>query len=595
MRIFFIIFVFRMIMRYCFLIVLLGLHFFSTVVAKEQTTTDSLLNQLDKSIAERNIYLDKKENRLSELRQALSNARSDMNSFDILGDLFDEYHSYNADSAYVISLRQETLAHKIGERNLIYNAWLNKANILGATGMYHEALALIDSINGGELPDYLRAYYFHTKRTVYGNLAAYAAFKPEKEYYEKLTDKYRDSLLVANAPNSLFHTLIKADRLNVHGHPKEAIDLLENYIRNHDLSEHDKAIFAWSLSESYGKVHDVENQKKQLLISAISDMKSSVREYVSLRQLALLLYKEGDLDRAYKFMSIAVDDAAKCNARQRIVELNSSYPMINEIYVETVHSQKNALERIVLIITLLTVILIVLLIYIRKQMVRIGAERKKVEDANNKLNELNGLLTVSNDKLNVLVGQLKDSNEKLNDLNTQLVQSNEKLHEANCAISEISELKEVYIGKYMDQSLAHIEMLDAYRKSIGKLLMSGKLDDLRKFVKSTSIIDDELKSFYEQFDRTFLSLFPTFVEDLNNLLLPEEAIIPKKAGCLNTELRIFALIRLGISDSDKISKFLRYSLTTIYNYRTKVRNKARGDRNQLESEITRIGRQSSLR
>lgn len=374
-------------MRYLFLICFLGLHYFSAIAAKSQTTTDSLLNQLEKIISEREMYLGEKENRLSELKESLFGARSDIDRFNILGTLFDEYHSFNTDSAYTISLHQEALANKIGDKNLIYNAWLNKANILGATGMYHESLVLIDSVNSKELPDYLKAYYFHTKRTVYGNLADYAVFKPEKDYYEQLTDDYRDSLLVAIPPNSMFHILIKADQLNVHGHPEEAIGLLEDYIKDHELSEHDKAIFAWSLSESYGIIHDTANQKKQLLISAISDMKSSVREYVSLRQLALLLYKEGDLDRAYKFMTIAVDDAAKCNARQRIVELSSSYPMINGIYVETVHHQKKALERTIIIITLLTIILIALLLYMRKQMVRIAEGRKNVEEANNKLND----------------------------------------------------------------------------------------------------------------------------------------------------------------------------------------------------------------
>ena len=144
----------------------------------------------------------------------------------------------------------------------------------------------------------------------------------------------------------------------------------------------------------------------------------------------------------------------------------------------------------------------------------------------------------------------------------------------------------------MNQSLQHIEMLETYRKSIAKLVNNAKYDDLKKLVKSTKAVEDELKAFYDQFDKTFLNLFPTFVEDFNALLLPEEAIVPKKAGTLNTELRIFALIRLGITDSDKIAKFLRYSLTTIYNYRTKVRNKAKGDRNRLESEVAKIGRQS---
>lgn len=565
----------------------------SSLLAVGQNQTDSLLIQLDDAISNRDLYLKQKKARLSELHNSLQSLNDDRARFDILGELFGEYNSFNADSAYVMAQRQLPLAEKIGDRNLVINAMLNKANILNLVGMYHEAMALTDSVSYDELPDYLHAYYFHTKRTLYGNLADFAAFGPEREYYENLTDQYRDSLLTVNDPNSVFYALIKADQLNVHNRPKEAIALLEGFISNNNLSEHDLAICAFTLSDSYGYVHDTENQKKQLLISSISDMKSAVREYVSLRQLALLLYQEGDLERAYKFLTIAVDDAAKSNARQRIVELNDSYPMINRIYVETVRDQKKALERTIVIITVLSVILIILLFYMRKQMRRISEGRMKVEEANNKLNDMNGQLSESNVKLNHLNTQLIESNEKLNELNSQLVKSNNDLKNAYTAIAEISELKEVYICQYMDQSLEYIELLDKYRKSISKLISNGKVDDLKSLVKSSKIIDDELKSFYEQFDKTFLNLFPTFVEDFNELLLPDEAIIPKKAGSLNTELRIFALIRLGITDSDKIAKFLRYSLTTIYNYRTKVRNKAKGDRNKLENEVVKIGQHSS--
>ncbi len=534
-----------------------------------QRSTDSLLNQLDSVIAHRDEYRARKESRLSKLHHELSSATTDRQRFDALGALYGEYHSFNANSAYAMSMRQERIARRLGDRNLIINAILNKANIMSNVGMYHETLSMIDTISSSTLPDYLKPYLFHTKRTVYGNLAAYSAFPAEREYYERITDRYRDSLLTVNDPNSIFYFLIKADQLNVHDQPQAAINLLESFVNNNGLSEHDMAICAWTLSEAYAKINDRDNQKRQVLISAISDMKSAVREYVSLRQLALMLYQEGDLERAYKFLTIAVDDAAKCNARQRIVELNASYPMINSIYVETVRNQKRALERTIWIIAILSVILIGLLLLMRKQMLRIAEGRRNVEAANAKLTE---------------------SNDKLNDLNRQLVQSNLKLHEAYNAIAEISELKEVYICQYMDRSLEYIEMLDTYRKGVGKMVSSGKLTDLQTFVKSTKLIDDELKAFYAKFDETFLNIFPTFVEDFNNLLLPEEAIIPKKKGALNTELRVFALIRLGISDSAKIAKFLRYSLTTIYNYRTKVRNKAKGKRDDLESEVMKIGR-----
>ena len=373
---------------------------------------------------------------------------------------------------------------------------------------------------------------------------------------------YRDSIMDANDQSSLAHIITKADYLNVNGQPQDAVKLLVKFMTDNNLSEHEKAICAWTLSESYARLGDKEKRKEQLLISSISDLRSSVREYMSLRELALLLYEEGDLGRAHKFMSIAIDDATKCNARQRIVELNDSFPKINSIYVDTVERQKDSLKRTIWIITLLSLILLVLIFLMRKQMLKTAKARQEIEAAYRQLNEVT----------------------------EELRKSNESLCEANKSIAEISELKEVYIGRYMDQCLIYIDKLDSYRKSIGKLLSSNKVDDLKKLVKSTSMIDDDLKAFYEQFDKTFLSLFPTFVEDFNHLLLPEEAIVPKRVGSLNTELRIFALIRLGITDSDSIAKFLRYSLTTIYNYRTKVRNKAAGDRGRLEAEVMKIGR-----
>lgn len=527
-----------------------------------KSTADSLMKQLDEVIAHRDVYLRQKESRLTELHNQLSVEHDERSQFDILNHLYDEYHPFNTDSAYNISLRQEAIARRVGDSNMLLNARMHRANILGATGMYHESLNLMDSIPLEQLPDYLRPYYFHIKRTIYGLMADYATFGAEKSRYLRLTNAYRDSIIKSNAPGSLANVITKADVFNVKERPDEAIKLMQAYMRDNALSEHDRAICAWTLAEAYAKAGDKMHEKESLIISAISDLKSSVREYISLRQLALLLYEEGDLDRAYRFLTIAVEDAVKCNARQRIIELNDTYPKLNGIYVETVQKQKDTLEKYIIIIAVLALLLVVMLFYMRKQIIRIKHNHK----------------------------ELATAYEKQNKLTEELRTSNRKLTEANYAIAENSELKEVYIGKYMDQCLVYIEKLDAYRKSLNSLMKAGKTDELKQLLKSSSLIDDELKAFYHQFDKTFLSLFPSFVEDFNKLLLPEEAIVPKKEGTLNTELRIYALIRLGITDSEKIAKFLHYSLTTIYNYRTKVRNKAKGDRNSLEAEIVNIGR-----
>lgn len=192
----------------------------TTVMAYGKDVTDSLLIKLDEVIAERDVYLQQKENRISELHEKYAKSVTDRERFDALGSIFSEYHSYNADSAYSMSQRQLILAEKIGDRNLLMNAMLNKGNILTGVGMYHDALNLIDSIKASEVPDYLKAYYYHSKRTLYGNMAEYSKFGDESEHYARLTDIYRDSLLLVNEPNTLFYVLIRADQLNVHGHLK---------------------------------------------------------------------------------------------------------------------------------------------------------------------------------------------------------------------------------------------------------------------------------------------------------------------------------------------------------------------------------------
>ncbi len=535
--------------------------------ASHRSTTDSLLTVLDDVIAHREVYLAQKQGLLDSLQRDYDNADNDWVRFDVLIHLYDEYLTFNTDSANNISRRMAHLAKNIGDPDMIAHARLKIANILSATGMYHETLNMLDSVPGGSLPEYLHPYYYHIKRTLYGRLEDFAAFEQEKNYYHELTNMYRDSILYVNELGSLGHAITEADYFNVSGEPQKAIDVLNKFMADHDLSEHDRAICSWTLSWSYARTGNIEAYKEHLLRAAISDLKSSVREYISLRELALLLYEEGDLDRAYRFLTIAVDDAAKCNARQRILELNDVSPKINGIYIETIRSKNKALELTIIAITVLSLVLLALLCYMRKQMKRIARARKEIEEAYNKLNQA--------------TDALKETNEKVTD--------------ANNSIAEISELKEVYIGRYMDQCLVYIEKLDNFRKTVGKLVNAGRNDELKKLVKSGSMVDDELKQFYSQFDSTFLSLFPTFVSDLNGLLLPGEALEPKKDGSLSAELRIYALIRLGITDSDKIAKFLRYSLTTIYNYRTKVRNKARGDRNLLEAEVMLIGRDEQPR
>ena len=523
---------------------------------------DSLILEVDKVLEDKNIYAEKKKARMEEMRRKADSLPIGVEKFHALGDLMDEYNTYNTDSSYRILLQREQLAKLLGDSTLILNARMNRANLMNATAMYKEAEEAINAVKLENIPKYLHPYYFYIKRTLYGRLADFAAFPDEKKHYNLLTSQYRDSLLSINDHESLAYAITLADKLNSENRPEEAIEVVNNFISKNNLSEHDQAIFAWTLSDSYKISGDKDLRKKELMISSIADLKSGIKEYVSLRELASLLQEEGDLERAYRYMNAAMEDAAECNARQRIVELNTLYPLTNRIYIDKINSQKRALGWTIAVISILLLFLLALFFYTLRQMKKVSEARKTIHKAYSELDKLN----------------------------SELQKANNNLLEANRSITENSKLKEVYIGKYMDQCLVYIDKLDSFRKSAVKMLNQNKTDDLKKIVKSSSGINDELKNFYIQFDRTFLSLFPTFVKDVNLLLRPEETLIPKHDGELTPELRILALIRLGINDSVQIASFLRYSLTTIYNYRTRIRNKAKGDRDLLEDEIKNLGK-----
>ena len=178
--------------------------------------------------------------------------------------------------------------------------------------------------------------------------------------------------------------------------------------------------------------------------------------------------------------------------------------------------------------------------------------------------------------------------KKLSVMRRNLYHANKKLVEANRNLAQTGKIKEVYIAKYLDRCVIYLEKLEQYRRSLEKLAMASKIDQLFKAIKSEEFLRDERKTFYDEFDRSFLDLFPNFIEDFNNLLTEDGRIYPKKDEHLNTELRIFALIRLGVTDANRIAHFLGYSLATVYNYRSKIRNKAKGNKDNFEQDVMNL-------
>ena len=528
--------------------------------AKDNKSTDALLREIDGIIKNRQTYGAEKEARIADLKKLLVEAASDEQRYGFCGRLFDEYRAYNLDSSFVYAQRKEELAHRLNKLDYLDDSAMNMAEVMGTTGMYKEALELLGKIDKKTLPDYLYGYYYHLYRTIYGLMGDYAVTEKAKKEYYRMTDLYRDSLLQINASDSLGHALVMADKCIVHARYDEAIDMLMEYYSKPSLDDHAQAMITYTISEGYRLKGDKQGQKHYLALSAIADLKSAVKEYVSLRKLASLVYEEGDIDRAYNYLKCSLEDATLCNARLRTLEISQVFPIIDQAYQLKTKRQQQEMKVSLICISLLSVFLLVAIFFVYKQMKKVAAARREVIDTNTLLQELN---------------------EELHDSNSQLKEMNHTLSEANY-------IKEEYIGRYMDQCSTYLDKMDLYRRSLNKIAAAGRVEELYKAIKSSQFLDEELKEFYANFDVTFLQLFPSVVEDFNALLT--EPMQPKPGELLNTELRIFALIRLGITDSTKIAQFLRYSVTTIYNYRTRVRNKAVGERDEFEAKVMQIGK-----
>jgi hypothetical protein len=348
--------------------------------------------------------------------------------------------------------------------------------------------------------------------------------------------------------------MLHAEKLAASGEIENARAILFELLDSAVTENSWRAVLAYRIGETYQMENNYDMQKKYYAISAIADVKNATKENASLRALALSLYKTNQIDRARIYIQKSMEDAVFCNARLRTMEANQTFPIIEKAYQRRINQQKENLFILLICIMILSFCLIIAFVYVYIQMKKLARTRKA-----------------------------------LSELNNDLQQTNNQMHKINIKLSESNVLKEEYIAQYMNQSSTYLNKLEEYRRALNKLAAAGKIEDLYRALKSKQLLEEELEEFYINFDRSFLQLFPNFIQDFNALLLEEERICPKQKELLNTELRIFALIRLGITDSDKIAQFLRYPVRTIYNYRAKVRSKAADVRNELEKNVMKIG------
>lgn len=504
----------------------------------------SILNELDETIDRKNEYRQQKDLGIQKLKEQLRLADTPMKQYALYGQLFNEYLHYQADSAVYYLNRREELLPLEECINCVEEMTINRAAVMGVMGMYADALHLLEQINANELGAELRIKYYHACRTCFGWLADYTIEKRIKQRYLKQTDLYRDSIFLS-ANLDMDRDIVRAEKAALDGRSDEAIIILEGLLEKTDDLEI-LSYLNYTMYEAYQDKGDIEKQIEYLARTALWDIKRVVREYASLHKLAQLLYEQGDIDRAYKYLNCSMEDAAACHARLRSLEVTEIYPIIDRAYKEKEAHERAVVTGLLIGISLLALLLIVAVFYLYYWMKKLASMRRSLYDAN------------------------------------------QQLQEVNRNLEQTGKIKEVYIARYLDRCVEYLDKLEQYRRSLEKLAMASKTEALFKAIRSDQFLRDERKAFYRDFDHSFLDLFPHFIEDFNNLLVEDGRITVKPGELLNTELRIFALIRLGVTDTNSIAHFLDYSLATVYNYRSKIRNKALGDKDKFEQEVMKV-------
>lgn len=510
----------------------------------KQSDYSAILKKLDKIIDKKETFQIHKEKEIDSLKVQLAHSSTPADKFRLYGSLFDVYLHYQADSAlHYINNRMEILP-LLNRPELENEIIIDRATVLGVMGMYIEAMDELEKINPAELDKETLLGYYQTYRACYGWLADYTTNKEEKNKYFRKTDLYRDSIICTMSPETN-RTIVMAEKCIVSGKADTALVMLNDALKE-AVDERQKVYIYYTLSEAYGMKKNIEKEVYYLILTAIADLESSVREYASLQKLAHLMYELGDIDRAYKYLSCSMEDAVACNARLRFIEVTEFFPIIDKAY-KLKEEKERAVSRAMLIsVSLLSVFLLVAMFFLYRWMKKLSAMRRDLSLAN------------------------------------------KQMHAVNKELEQTGKIKEVYIARYLDRCVNYLDKLETYRRSLAKLAMASRIEDLFKAIKSEQFIRDERNEFYNEFDKSFLKLFPNFITSFNELLVEEGRVYPKSDELLTTELRIFALIRLGVVDSNKIAHFLGYSLATIYNYRSRMRNKAAGDKEKFEQDVMNL-------
>ena len=534
------------------------------VLCAQQVDIESRYKQIDEAIAESPRYVAQREAKITAARNAYEQTNGQQ-KYEESYRLYELYRPFVSDSAIYFLRQCITLAEELGDHNSSVRCRSLLAIRCSNTGLYDEALNILDSINlGSGLDKLVLGTYYEAYNNVYGELSYYTRLDDMRQLYQRKEQHYKQLMFEYLPATSESCFLRREQAAQAEGKLKEAMAINDEWMKTVEPGSHPYALTALYRYIEYKLQGDSTQMLYWLTESVLADIRNAAMDQGSMWELANELMLSDDVDRASRYISYTSDCANRYGSRQRNWQIAPLLTHIANEYKSQSERTTSQLWGTLIVISILALLLLGALFFVHRRNTQLHAARNDLKTSNDELASANRLLATQKDELSQL-------NSQLSTLNSQLSESNR--------------VKEEYIGRFMSLCAQYIDKLDNYRKMVNKKMKNKELDELFRVTKSTELKEKEIEELYQNFDSVFLHLFPNFIDDFNALLLPEYQVHPKEENKLTTDIRIFALIRLGFEDSSKIAEFLHYSVNTIYNYRARIKNGALGNREQFEKKV----------
>lgn len=525
-----------------FILLVMGVH--ATYCSD---STDSLLRKLKYELGRQAYYDQQKENRISGLRNALHeiDPGNTNEQFELCLKLYDQYKSYKYDSAYVYAARLGRLSLKAHNKVKENYSKTKLGFILLSAGKYKEAFNIIDQIDHSGFNELALEDYYSILTRAYSDLAGYDHDVVYSPIYTAKANLYLDSAILLSKPGSYSQLFLNSYRNFINGNNQAAIHDFLGLSRSYKSATHEDAITASLLGELYLRTNQPEKATGYLIRAVIADLQASTKETLAIFRLAEIASQKGDVENAYSYIQHALNDAEFYGARQRQVQISSLLPLIAAQKLNFIESQKYRFL-IYLFSTLTLALLIIIISFLLYKQLQHSKSKEKI---------------------------IQRNNLELESMNMELITVNKQVVKANKQFAEDTHIKEEYIGYFFNVISGYILKLEKLKNSIEAKLIQHKIEQILPLINQINV-HKERKELFKTFDQVFLKIFPNFISCFNALFNKDDQIWPKDHEILTTDLRIFALIRLGIDDCESIAKILQYSAKTIYVYKMRLKAKS---------------------